>query len=140
VCRLSCHLDGHCYTKRPKTRGAVSKSLRIVWVTNNFSPYTSGVAQSLSALLPALQELGHEVTIITLDFASGSLQQDPSWVVRVPSMARFDYHGNRMAIPWFPDAYVKKFVALYNPDIIHSHHPFLLGASALKAAQSRNVP
>jgi len=111
------------------------KMLRIAWITNNFTPYTSGVTQSLQALLPALQDLGHEIRIITLNFSTPYPHQDPSWVTRVPSLLRFQYHGNPMAMPWRSSAYITDLLREFDPHVIHSHHPFLLGIAALKAAR-----
>jgi glycosyltransferase involved in cell wall biosynthesis len=116
------------------------KTLRIAWITNNFTPYTSGVTQSLQALLPALQALGHEIRIITLDFATATHAQDPFWVIRVPSVVRFNYQGNPMALPWRSCAYVTQLLSEFDPDVMHSHHPFLLGIAALKAAQILHKP
>jgi len=118
----------------------MAKTLRIAWITNNFTPYTSGVTQSLQALLPALQALGHDIRIITLDFAAPAHTQDPSWVIRVPSVIRFHYQGNPMALPWRSGAYVTRLLHEFDPDIVHSHHPFLLGIAALQAARTLRKP
>jgi glycosyltransferase involved in cell wall biosynthesis len=45
-----------------------------------------------------------------------------------------------MAIPWRPTRALKKLLQQYKPDIVHVHHPFLLGVSALHAAKECNIP
>jgi 1,2-diacylglycerol 3-alpha-glucosyltransferase len=120
-------------TDRPTRR------LRIVWVTNNYTPYTSGVVQSIKSYAQALQELGNELIIISLDFL-GSYHSDPPWVKRIPSILRFTRHGNHMAVPWRQEQHIRFLVQEYKPDIIHTHHPFLLGASALKVAKELGIP
>jgi glycosyltransferase involved in cell wall biosynthesis len=108
-------------------------------VSNNYTPYSGGVVSALDAMIPALQEAGHEVTLITIQFLNNHAD-DPSWVVRLPTCMRFFYKKNHIAIPWRPDHYMEQEIARLAPDIIHSHHPFLLGKSALKAAKKLGIP
>ena len=116
--------------------------MRIFFVTNNYSPYSGGVTQSINAITNALRTQGHEVFIITLNFLgkNDKLQTDPHYVIRITCPIRFMYKKNYMAIPWRPTDAIKKLIAQYKPDIIHVHHPFLLGVSALHAAQTFNIP
>ena len=108
------------------------KSLKVVFVTNNYTPYTGGVVSSINAFTDELIARGHVVQIVALDFL-GSKHDDPSHVVRIPSMIRFSRGGgNLLAIPWRPDAQVLRVLKEFDPDIVHAHHPFLLGQSALR--------
>lgn len=116
-----------------------NKPLTIVFVTNNYKPYLGGVAKSVEVCRDALQKEGHTVNIITLDFL-GKKTEHEEGVFRVPSPIRFLYKKNRMAVPWLPHTTVKKLIKQLQPDIIHAHHPFLLGQSALKAARSLDIP
>lgn len=113
--------------------------MRIVMVSNNYTPYSGGVVSSLNAVIPALHAAGHTVTLITLSFLDDHTD-DPPWVVRVPHVAEFMYKKNHMSIPWRSDNFVLQEIAKLAPDIIHSQHPFLLGNSALKAAQKLKIP
>jgi len=45
-----------------------------------------------------------------------------------------------MAIPWRPMHFIKQLLQKYKPDIVHVHHPFLLGVSALHATRACNIP
>ncbi len=114
------------------------KPLRIMHVTNNYIPYQGGIVSSLIAHQDALEAAGHHVQLITLDFIKNSpLQKN---VIRLPAWARFTYYGNPMAVPWRPFYNLSNFIKEYQPDIIHVHHPFLLGATALKAAKKAQIP
>lgn len=113
--------------------------MRIFFVTNNYTPYSGGVVQSITATAQGLRNQGHEVFIITLDFL-GTKDDDLNYVIRITCPIKFRYKNNYMAIPWRPTHAIKKLIEQYRPDIIHVHHPFLLGASALHAARAYNVP
>ncbi len=112
--------------------------MRIVMVSNNYTPYSGGVVNSINAIIPVLQAAGHEVTLITLQFLDDH-SDDPPWVIRVPCCIRFKYRQNHMAIPWRSDYYVEQEIAKLAPDIVHSHHPFLLGNSARKVAKKMGI-
>lgn len=82
---------------------------------------------------------GHRPVIVTLDFL-GCEQPVEQDVIRIPSLLRFKYKGNYMAIPLRAKKKLQRLIELLNPTIIHVHHPFLLGISALRVARSYNIP
>ena len=115
-----------------------SKKLTIFLVTNNYTPFSGGVVSAIDSYAQELRALGHRAIIITLNF-TGS-QPSENDVIRLWCPIRFLYRTNHMALPWFP---AKKIVALarkHKPDIIHTYHPFLLGASALKVGSKLTIP
>jgi 1,2-diacylglycerol 3-alpha-glucosyltransferase len=113
--------------------------MRIFFVTNNYTPYSGGVVQSITAITDALRKQGHQVFIITLDFL-GKKDNEPDYVIRIACPVKFKYKQNYMAAPWRPIDAINKLIEQYKPDIIHVHHPFLLGTSALRAARKHNIP
>jgi glycosyltransferase involved in cell wall biosynthesis len=113
--------------------------MRILIVTNNYTPYSGGVVSSLNAFIPALQQAGHDVIVVAPQFLA-SHSDDPMWVRRVPSLIRFTWHNNRMALPWRSKKYLSNVMQEFKPDVVHVQHPFLLGAAALKIAHIRGVP
>lgn len=113
--------------------------MRIIFVTNNYTPYSGGVVSSIQAMVDGLHAQGHEVFIITLDFL-GAAHNDPDYVIRITSPVRFYYKKNHMAIPWRPAYSIMQLVRSYMPDIVHVHHPFLLGVGGMQAARSIDVP
>ena len=112
--------------------------LTIVFVTNNYKPYQGGVVSSITTHADQLRSLGHRVTIITLDFDSCLPQEDS--VIRLYCPIRFNFRTNPIAIPWRKYHALLKLFKTIKPDIIHTHHPFFLAASALKAAKKLNIP
>lgn len=125
-----------------KSRGewcvrVVNKSLVIVFVTNNYTPYRGGVVSSIKACAQALRQLGHRVVIITLDFRGVYKECD---VVRVACPLRFVYKDNQMAVPWHATRALGQIFSQINPDIVHIHHPFLLGYAALRVCLRVQLP
>jgi 1,2-diacylglycerol 3-alpha-glucosyltransferase len=144
--------------------------MRIFFVTNNYTPYSGGVTQSIIAITDALRTQGHEVFIVTLDFepkaksapstelrinsalpcppklsakdgaTADKATADPEYVIRVPCPIKFMYKKNYMAIPWRPTYFITQLLRQYKPDIVHVHHPFLLGVSGLRAARACDIP
>ena len=113
--------------------------MRILFVTNNYTPYSGGVVSSINATVNALQSQGHDVAIVTLNFL-GTKHQDPDYVKRVTCPIRFMYKKNYMALPLKPTQDIIFFAKKYKPDIIHVHHPFLLGVSGSNVARILDVP
>ncbi|OGB84699.1 hypothetical protein A3F66_04550 [candidate division TM6 bacterium RIFCSPHIGHO2_12_FULL_32_22] len=114
------------------------KKIKIVIITNNYKPYNGGVVSSIETFSQELIRLGHEVFIITLDFATNEIDHD--YVIRLDCPIKFKYKKYPIAIPWRYDHQIIKLINKINPDIIHSQHPFFLGASALKASKKLNIP
>jgi glycosyltransferase involved in cell wall biosynthesis len=113
--------------------------LRIAFITNNYTPYRGGVVSSIMALDYALRMQGHEVFIITLDFLPDELQ-DSQHVIRIKSLYTFRYKNNPIAIPLAPYHQLEKQLTAIDPDILHVHHPFLLGKASLQFAQKTKKP
>lgn len=112
--------------------------MRILFVTNNYKPYSGGVVSSIDSSVQELKKCGHDVFIVTLTFLD--CHDDPSWVMRVPCPITFMYKKNHMAIPWRSRFMVSRIISQLCPDIIHVHHPFLLCVDALKIAKKRRIP
>ncbi|MGE0009856.1 MAG: glycosyltransferase [Candidatus Babeliales bacterium] len=116
-----------------------NKNLSIVFITNNWIPFSAGVVSSITAFRQELMRQGHHVTVVTLDFKR-SLHEPEDGVIRVYCPIKFSYKGIPLAVPLRADKQVRDIINKLQPDIIHSHHPFLLGISALKAAKTEKIP
>lgn len=113
--------------------------MNICMFTNTYLPHVGGVARSVSAFTEDLRELGHRVLVVAPVFkGSGRGGMDQGGVLRVPAIQNFNGSdfSVRLPLPFFIDDQVKAF----KPDIIHSHHPFLLGDTALRTARSYRLP
>jgi glycosyltransferase involved in cell wall biosynthesis len=115
--------------------------MKVALVTNNYKPYSGGVVSAIDVLAQNLVLLGHQVYIITLDFEHlGHTYEHNVAIMRIPCPVRFKYKTNHIAIPWLPNQAVLDLIKAIKPDIIHAHHPFLLGISAAKAGKKLNIP
>src|SRR5579871_3112801 len=116
----------------------IQKPLRVAFVTNNYTPYSGGVVSSITSFAQELRNSGHEVMIITLDF--GVNCNDDPMVQRIPCPLTFTYKKNYMAIPLRARHHLQKLLGAFNPDIIHSQHPFLLGSTLRAVAKIVRCP
>lgn len=65
-------------------------------------------------------------------------QATDRWVVRVPAIRNFNGSGFSLRLPL--PAGVGETIRRFRPDVVHSHHPFLLGDSALRMAYQWDRP
>lgn len=112
--------------------------MRVAFVTNNYTPYAAGVVKSIDAITDQLRVMGHDVLIIAPQFLKH--HDDPEYVVRIPSLFRFMYKKKHMAVSWRTKYYLKKFLTQFSPDVVHVHHPFLLGQVASSIAKKMGLP
>ncbi|MFP4143568.1 MAG: glycosyltransferase [Phycisphaeraceae bacterium] len=111
--------------------------MNIVMLTNTFLPHVGGVARSVASFTDAFRQRGHRVLVVAPTFRGTSVGRD-SDVLRVPAIQRFNGSDFSVRLPSL--GLVSAAVAKFSPDVIHAHHPFLLGDTALRLATSRNLP
>ena len=116
-----------------------NNKLRIALISNNYTPYSGGVVSSINAQVATLQEDGHLVRVITLDFL-GDGHTDPDYVVRIFTPIKFSYRQNHYAIPWFMVTQLRRAIMAMDADVVHVHHPFLLGVKGIEVARSLGIP
>lgn len=110
--------------------------MNVLMFTNTFTPHVGGVVRSISLLRDGLRARGHKVMIVAPRF--DGFEEDEPGVLRLPSLRRF--RGSTFSVPLPLGRRIAEEVDSFAPDIIHSHHPFLLGDTALRMAAARNVP
>lgn len=104
--------------------------------TNTYFPHVGGVSHSVGLYAAELRKRGHTVLVVAPEFENTpEVETD---VVRVPAIQNFNGTDFSVTLP-FPVILNSK-IRNFTPDIIHSHHPFLLGETALRAAAHWNVP
>ncbi len=104
--------------------------------TNTYLPHVSGVARSVETFRDGLQALGHDVHVVCPTFKNATSSTET--VLRVPAIQNFNGSDFSLRIP-LPGA-ISGHLHDFHPDIIHSHHPFLLGDAALRAARELGSP
>lgn len=109
--------------------------MNILFFTNTYLPHVGGVAKSVRTLETSFRERGHEVRIIAPEFEDA--EDDPD-VLRVPAIQNFNGSDFSVRIP-IPNT-IWQFVEDFGAEVVHSHHPFLLGDAALRVARRLEVP
>jgi glycosyltransferase involved in cell wall biosynthesis len=109
--------------------------MKIAMFTNTYLPHVGGVARSVKTLEDACRRQGHEVRVIAPEF-EGS--EDSPDVLRVPAIQHFNGSDFSVQLP-VPNI-IREYMDDFRPDLIHSHHPFLLGDAALREAWKMRVP
>ena len=112
--------------------------MNICMFTNTYVPHVGGVARSVSCFEQDLRRLGHQVLVIAPTFYGQPENEDPARVLRVPAIRNFNGSDFSASIP--APLLIHKRVDEFAPDVIHSHHPYLLGDAAMRAGRSRNLP
>lgn len=110
--------------------------MKILMMTNTYTPHVGGVARSVQGFADAFRMQGHEV-LIAAPWFRGAPPNEPG-VVRCPAVR--DFNGSPFSVP-LPQA-LRQMSALrrFQPEVVHSHHPFLLGGTALRVAAARGLP
>ena len=115
--------------------------MKICMFTNTYLPHVGGVARSISCFKEDLQKRGHQVLIIAPEYTdkdAGDSEDKTPDVIRLPAIQNFNGSDFSIRIP-IP-LVVAEAVEAFHPDIIHSHHPFLMGDAAMRTARKRDIP
>lgn len=110
--------------------------MKIAMFTNTFLPHVGGVAQSVASFAAAFRERGHH-TLVVAPWMEGNHRDEPG-VIRVPAWEHVARTGFSLPLPVPLVLYNQ--IRSFAPDLIHSHHPFLLGDTALRMAAAHDVP
>lgn len=110
--------------------------MNILMVTNTFTPHVGGVANSVRRFTEEFRRGGHRVLVVAPEFEGAPRTERD--VVRIPAVQRFN--GSDFSVPVPVTRRVSTALKAFPPQVVHSHHPFLLGDTALRVAASREVP
>src|SRR3954469_5309933 len=113
--------------------------MNICMMTNTYLPHVGGVARSVSTFAEEYRKAGHGVLVVapTFDGKPPSKKQE-ALVERVPAIQNFNGSDFSVRLPLA--AALSDRIDAFKADIIHAHHPFLLGDTALRIASNKNVP
>lgn len=111
------------------------KRLHIAQFTNTYFPVVSGVVRSVSHFHRALTEMGHNVFVFA-QHASDYEDKDP-FIFRYPSLD-LPLQNYPLTIPM--SGFIDKLLPSLKLNVIHAHHPTLLGQVAAKKATEFGIP
>ena len=105
-------------------------------MTNTYLPHVGGVARSVTAWTEEYRRRGHRVLVVAPTF-EGARHSEPG-VLRVRAIQNFN--GSDFSVAATLPRRATREIAAFRPDLVHSHHPFLLGGAALRTARRTGVP
>jgi glycosyltransferase involved in cell wall biosynthesis len=110
--------------------------MNILMFTNTFTPHVGGVARSVEQFAAEYRRQGHAVLIVAPEFSPPV--EDETDVVRIPAIQNFNGSDFSVAVP-IP-GYLNGLMRAFQPEIVHSHHPFILGDTALRFSAKYDIP
>lgn len=110
--------------------------MKILMMTNTYKPHVGGVAESVERLAAACRRKGHKVLVVAPQFPDQP--EDEQDVIRLPAIQNFNGSDFSMSLP--APLQLRKALDRFQPEIIHTHHPYLLGDTALRVAAVRDIP
>lgn len=109
--------------------------MRIAMLTNNYLPFVGGVPISIQRLSEGLRSLGNEVYIFAPTYEE-ELKED--FVIRYRSFEKT--FANGCVLPNVMDPVIKRTFKEMQFDLIHVHHPVLIGNTAISLGKKYNIP
>ncbi|MEC9493334.1 glycosyltransferase family 4 protein [Flexistipes sp.] len=114
------------------------KKINVAMFTNNYLPFIGGVPVSIHRLKTGLKKLGNRVLIFAPDYGEEE-KGDKADVYRVKSLFHYSKFRDFPVANIFSGKIYKR-LKIFNPDIIHVHHPFWMGRKGYYMAKKLNVP
>ena len=110
--------------------------MRIAMFTCTYLPHVGGVARSVQRFVEGYRARGHQVLVVAPKY-DGQPEREEG-VVRLPAIQHFNGSDFAVVLPTTldPDGAIEQF----QPQVIHSHHPFLVGDMAVREAMVQRAP
>ncbi|HEY3474894.1 MAG TPA: glycosyltransferase family 4 protein [Anaerolineales bacterium] len=110
--------------------------MHIAFFTNYYHPVVNGVVRSVASFREVLMKQGHNVFIFAQ--SAESYKDREPFVFRYPSL-HLPLPGDiAAALP--VSSFVDQLLPTLKLDVIHTHHPILLGQTAARKAAELNLP
>lgn len=110
--------------------------MRIAMLTNNYKPFIGGVPISIERLAKGLRELGHIVYIFAPTYEN---QVEEENVIRY-KVIKTKVGEGKIVVPNVFDSDIEKVFKTLEIDVIHVHHPMLMGNLALHLKRKYGIP
>ncbi|RJP69002.1 MAG: glycosyltransferase family 4 protein [Candidatus Abyssobacteria bacterium SURF_17] len=110
--------------------------MNILMMTNTFTPHVGGVARSIEGFTVGFRRRGHRVMVVAPEFES--MPEEETDVIRIPAIQRFN--GSDFSVALRMPGSASEAIERFKPEIVHSHHPFLVGGAAVRVANRLKLP
>ena len=109
--------------------------MKIAMMTNNYKPFVAGVPISIERLTQGLRALGHQVVVFAPTYKEKKEEED---TVRYHSF--YEGIAGGVVLPNSMDLRIEKRFKEEDFDVIHVHHPMLIGKTAVYLSKKYNIP
>ena len=109
--------------------------MKIALMTNNYKPFMGGVPISIERLKKGLEAMGHQVTVFAPTYEEQAQEDN---VFRYATCMKKFVGGIVLPNPF--DRRIEAEFKKHNFDIIHVHHPMLIGRTAVYLSRKYGVP
>lgn len=109
--------------------------MHIAFFTNYYHPVVNGVVRSVASFRETLMKQGHNVFIFAQ--SDSTYKDDEPFIFRYPSLP-LPLGEISTALPVSP--FVDQLLPMLKLDVIHTHHPILLGQTAARKAAELDLP
>lgn len=109
--------------------------MKIAMMTNSYKPFVAGVPISVERLTEGLRRMGHEVVVFAPSY---DMQEEEKDVVRYGSLLRNVAGG--FSVPNSLDPIIEERFREEDFDVIHVHHPMMMGEAARYLSKRYEVP
>ncbi|MBL7198220.1 MAG: glycosyltransferase [Candidatus Omnitrophica bacterium] len=110
--------------------------MNILMMTNTYKPIVGGLERSLENFTKEYRKRGHKVLIVVPEFKN--IPKNEKDVIRVAAIQHFN--GTDFSVKLPISKRLSDSLKKFKPDIVHSHHPFLIGDTALRVASRCRIP
>ncbi|OGW91791.1 MAG: glycosyl transferase family 1 [Omnitrophica bacterium RIFCSPHIGHO2_02_FULL_63_14] len=109
--------------------------MKILMMTNTYKPLVGGLETSVQMFADEYRRRGHRVVIVAPVFEDMRPEED---VVRIPAIQNFN--GSDFSVQLPIPGVLNEALGDFKPEIVHSHHPYLVGDTALRVAHRHRAP
>ena len=110
--------------------------MHIAFFTNYYHPVVNGVVRSVASFREVLMRQGHNVFVFAQ--ADDDYKDAEPFIFRYPSLPLPLPGDISTALPVSP--FVEQLLPMLKLDVIHTHHPILLGQTAARRANELGLP
>ncbi|MBP9865739.1 MAG: glycosyltransferase [Candidatus Omnitrophica bacterium] len=110
--------------------------MNILMMTNAYLPLVGGLERSIESFAKEFRKRGHRVVIVAPEYENSPAGEVD--VIRVPALKNF--YGSKFSVKLPLAESFMETLGDFKPDVIHAHHPFLMGETALRLAYTYKVP
>lgn len=111
--------------------------MRVALFTETYLPHINGVVTHVKILKEGLEQLGHQVLVVTAD-SNTHRHYISKGVLHCPALSSKKFYGYSLAKPISTTRL--RYVQDFAPDIIHIHNEFGIGFSGMVCAKILKVP